>query len=267
MNQVAIAVALTVGLAGASTPAFAQSSAQANRQQPSASAGTQELYHVHFAKAAPGKLREMIDGYLSAPADPNASAPPLVLRHVEGDDWDLLVLTPLGKEDKLTAAVPSAADQQFIQRMRPLRALHSDTFAIGPAWTEARTELNVSTSNSAVVPTSGSSAAADKPVYIVTTYRALPGHRDQLEEVLRKMAALNPGSRVTLQHMEGSPWDLVSVDRFNSWTAFADNEANPDMQKLRAQGFTSADGPSLALREHMAEHHDTIAVKVDGGSK
>lgn len=266
MKHVLIAcAALVAALLTLPAPVHAQTSPSSNAPKATATAGAQEVYEAHFSKAAPGKLRELIDGYLNAPQDPSASAPPLILRHVEGDDWDLLVLTPYGKEDKFTAAMPSASEMQWIQRMRPLRAMHTDTLVVGPAWSETRTALAVQKSDVETAATSGTSG--DKSVYIVTTYRALPGHRDQLEQVLAKLTALNPGRRITMQHMEGSAWDFLTVDRYPSWSALAEDETTPDMQALRAQGFTGADGPSLALREHLAEHHDTIAVAVERAPK
>ncbi len=136
MRQVTIAcVAFVAGLTGvAANAAPRQSSTQPRDQQATATSEAQEIYEAHFVKAAPGKLPELMDAYVNAPADPTASAPPLILRHVEGDDWDLLVLTAMGKEDKLTTAAPSAADMQFIQRTRPLRSMHTDTLTVGPAW-------------------------------------------------------------------------------------------------------------------------------------
>ncbi len=263
MRQVTIAcVALVAGLAIAPANALAQqSSNEARSQQATATSDAQEIYQAHFVKAAPGKLPELIDAYVNAPADPGASAPPLILRHVEGDDWDLLVLTPLGKEDKFTAAAPSAAEMQFIQRTRPLRAMHNDTITVGPAWPVTRTALNAQKSGVEVAGTSG--GASSNPVYVVTTLRALPGHRDQLEQVLRRMSALNPGRNIMLQHLEGSAWDFLTVTRYDSWAAFADEEATPDTQRLRDQSFRSPNGPSLELREHLAEHHDTLAVKAE----
>ncbi len=266
MRHLQIACALVVAaLAGSPIPAAAQAAKQANPPKAMATTGVQELYEAHFVKAAPGKMREMIDAYVNAPADPSASAPPLVLRHVEGDDWDLLVLTPYGKEDKMTLAPMSAAEQQWIARTRPLRATHTDTIVVGPAWSETRTALAAQKSDVETAGTAGTSG--DRNVYIVTTYRALPGHRDQLEQVLTKLAALRPGRTVTMQHMEGAAWDFVSVTRYASWSDFASDEMTPDMQALRAQGFTGPEGPSLALREHMAEHHDTIAVPVERAPK
>lgn len=265
MKHVTIASAALLA-ALATVPATARTSgSQPRNQQATAVTDAQEVYHVHFVKAAPGKLPEMIDAYVNAPADPNASAPPLILRHVEGDDWDLLVLTPMGKEDKVTAGAPSTADMQFIQRTRPLRAMHTDTITVGPAWATTRAAL--ATPNPGVQATGTSGGAPTSAVYVVTTMRAQPGHRDQLEQVLRRIAALDPGRTVTLQHLEGAAWDFATVTRYDSWAAFAENEATPDAQRLRAQSFRSADGPSLELREHLAEHHDTLAVRVDAAPK
>ncbi len=265
MKHVTIgSAALLVALAGIPATTAAQQSSNERGQQATSTTGAQEIYHAHFVKAAPGKLPELIDAYRNLPSDMTSSAPPLILRHVEGDDWDLLVLTPLGKEDKITAAGPSRADEQFFQRLRPLSAMHTDTITRGPAWSVASAALMIQKPGVEVAGTSGSTAT---PVYIVSTFRALPGHREQLEQVLRRLAAVQPGHDVTLQHMEGSAWDFLMVSRYDSWAALAQDESTPDMQSLRAQSFRSADGPSLELREHLAEHHDTLAVRVDGANK
>jgi hypothetical protein len=205
-----------------------------------------ELYHVHFVKAAPGKLVEMVEAYVNAPRDPQSPAPPVILRHRQGDDWHLMVLRPLGAEATLRAAVPPSSElQQFVTRTRPLRGQHNDTFAIGPAWAEAQKMLG-----EGAEPSSGA-----RPVYIVTVYRSLPDHRDQLEGVLRKQAAEDAGRTLTLQHLEGAPWEFISITRYDSWAALGESE-----QKQSGQGTISAGG--LAMQEHLAEHHDTVAERV-----
>lgn len=215
-------------------------------QTPTAPAGGAELYHVHFVKAAPGKLVELIDAYVNAPADPQSSAPPVILRHREGDDWNLLVLEPLGAQVTLRAVPPSADLQQFLTRTRGLRAQHNDTFTIGPAWAEARKLV--------LGDERAESSGGTGGVYVVSVFRSLPGHRDQLEGVLRKLAAEEPGRTLTLQHLEGASWEYLMISRYDSWTAFGESE-----QKLGGQ----APGPAaLALGEHLAEHHDTVAERV-----
>jgi hypothetical protein len=249
MTRFALAYLLMGTVAGAAaapapqTPPAPATPATLATQTPAG--GAAELYHVHFVKAAPGKLVELIDGYVNAPADPEAPAPPVILRHREGDDWNLLVLQPLGKEATLRAVPPSAELQQFLTRTRGLRAMHSDTFAIGPPWTEAR---------KLVLGDERAEASASGGIYVVSVFRALPGHRDQLQDVLRKMAAEDAGRTVVLQHLEGAPWEFVMITRYESWAAFGESE-----QKLGGQ----APGPTtLAMGEHLAEHHDTVAERI-----
>ena len=64
-------------------------------QQP-AQAPARELYRIHFFKAAPGKLPDLIDAYKNAPVPDAATPRPMAFRHQSGDDWDLMVIYPLG---------------------------------------------------------------------------------------------------------------------------------------------------------------------------
>jgi len=252
--------------------------AQSQTAYPQTSASTaqsalqaDELYHVHFVKAAPGKINEMAQGYLAAPAGEENAPAPIVLRHIQGDDWDLAVLTPLGKDETLSAAPMSAEQQQWSNRMRGLRAQHSDTFTLGPPWAEVQRKLLGQTAPAAASAGTGSTGTAgtsgqatDKGIYTLTVYRSLPGHRDQLAAVLSKIAALDADTTVALQHMEGAPWEFVMIQRHDSWSALGED---PPMDRLKSQGFNSADALSLELRLHLAEHRDTIARRVTGPSQ
>jgi hypothetical protein len=236
-------VTCAAGPSAAQTPAAAAAPAA---QTPAQAGGGAELYHVHFVKAAPAKLVELIDAYASAPQDPQSSGPPVILRHREGDDWNLLVIRPIGPEITIRAVPPSAELQQFLTRTRGLRAQHNDTFAIGPPWPEARKLM--------LGDERAESSGGAGGVYVVSVMRSLPGHRDQLEGVLKKIAAEDAGRTLTLQHLEGASWEYVTITRYDSWTAFGESE-----QKLGGQ----APGPtSLAMGEHLAEHHDTVAERV-----
>jgi hypothetical protein len=240
------AVTCTAGSSAAQTPTAPATPAAPAAQAQAQAGGAAELYHVHFVKAAPGKLVELIDAYVAAPPDPQSSAPPVILRHREGDDWNLLVLQAIGPEVTLRAVPPSAELQQFLTRTRGLRAQHNDTFAIGPPWPEARKLI---LGDERAEPSSGTGG-----VYVVSVFRSLPGHRDQLEGVLKKLAAEDPGRTLTLQHLEGAAWEYVMIVRYDSWTAFGESE-----QKLGGQTPAPT---SLAMGEHLAEHHDTVAERV-----
>lgn len=224
------------------TISVAQQPAQPQTQQP---APALELYHIHISKAAPGKLTELIDAYKKAPA-PAADEPqvtPIMLRHRDGDEWDLITITPLGKQTTLTANAPSQAIQDYYQRVRTLTDWHNDTFVVGPSWAVVQKALVV---------------AKGEPVYVVTDYRALPGHREQLRAVLDRNAQDTPGRNVLFAHVEGASWNFLNITRYDSW---ADMGAPPP----QPPAGTAPQEQGLAIRDHMAVHHDTIAIFVSGG--
>ena len=59
--------------------------------------------------------------------------------------------------------------------VRDLNAWHGDTFVNGPAWPEFSKAMGIE--EEAAAKTAGS-------VYVVSVYRAAPGHRDQLQKAL-----------------------------------------------------------------------------------
>ena len=218
----------------------------AQQPAPQQQAPALELYHIHFSKAAPGKLPQLIDAYQKGPA-PEASQPqvtPIIMRHREGGEWDVVVITPLGKQITLTASAPSQAIQEFSTRLQPLSDWHGDTFVTGPAWAVVQ---------KALVP-----AKDAKPVYVVSDYRSLAGHRAQLRQILDRNEQDTPGRSVLFAHVEGAPWNFLTVTGYDSWNAI---DAPPPQP---AAGPARQDA-GLDLREHMAVHHDTIAVYVSGG--
>jgi hypothetical protein len=209
-------------------------------QQPQAT----EIYHVHMVKAAPGKLAQLINEYKNAPG-PSPDEPqvsPIILRHREGSEWDLIVITPLGKKTTISAEPVPQAVQAYYQRIQPLTDWHADTFTTGPSWATVR---------KALLPEKG----AQQSVYVVSDYRAMAGHRSQLQKVIEGDGP--DGNAVLFTHAEGAPWNFLTVTRYDSW---ADVDATPPP----AQGAQPQD-PGLAIREHLAVHHDTICTYISGG--
>ena len=220
--------------------------AQQPTQQSQPQAPALELYHIHISKAAPGKLPQLIEAYQNGPA-PEAGQPqvtPIILRHREGGEWDLITITPLGKQITLTASAPPQAVQDYFTRLGPLSDWHGDTFVIGPSWAVVQ---------KALVP-----AKDAQLVYVVSDYRSLAGHRTQLRQILDRNAQDTPGRSVLFAHVEGAPWNFLTVTSYDSWNAIGAPPPQP------ASG-TSRPEPGLELREHMAVHHDTITSYVSGG--
>ena len=209
----------------------------------SAAASPAEIYHVHFAKAAPGKTAQLADNMKK----PNPEAPMpghvLILRHQQGEGWDYAAIQHLGSKVTVDAARPAPSPEE-----RSLGDWHNDTYAVGPSWAEFAKEMGLDESGKA--KSAGS-------VYVVSTFRALPGQREALEKFLSEAdpAGVSTGS-VLLQHLEGSSWNLVRIERFNSWEDFAKSES------AGAADAAKSDGGWHKMRTLIAEHADTVAVRI-----
>jgi hypothetical protein len=203
-----------------------------------------DVYHVLFAKSALGKAVE--EGDFLKKQGSNAPMPGhhLVLRHQDGEDWDYAVIEHLG-----TKATVEAAGTSIPPAMRDLSAWHNDTFVNGPAWPEFARAMGIDEQSAA--KTAGS-------VYVVSVYRAAPGHRDELEKTLAQPPAAGdvPTGNVLMQHLEGGPWQFLSVVRYNSWQDFATSEKNGIADTLKSGGAW------LQLREHSTYHNDTLTDRI-----
>jgi hypothetical protein len=196
-----------------------------------------DVYHVHFTAAVPGKAAQL-GQYLKTSSPAGHS---LVLRHQDGAEWDYVVIEHIGSKATVEAAgspPPASA--------RDLSAWHSDTYVNGPAWADFVKAMGLGDNAS---KTGGS-------VYAVSTYRAAPGHRDQLEKTLSASPADGVAGAVLLQHLEGAPWNFLSISRYSSWQDFGSSEAKSVEQTAKGSGGW------YDLREHVTTHNDTISNRI-----
>jgi hypothetical protein len=221
---------------------FLVACAAAQNDAPKVAART-DLYHVHFAKASLGKAAEEAN-YLKTP-DPNSPMPNhmIVLRHQDGDDWDYVVIEHLGTSSTLKAnpAPPPPG-------ARELNAWHTDTFVNGPSWPDFVKAMGLGDEAS---KTAGA-------VYVVSVYRAAPGHRDELEKQLSEPPGGGEGVAgiVLLQHLEGAAWHFLGITRYNSWQDFATGEGASVAMTNKGQGGWAR------LRDVSSYHTDTIADRI-----
>jgi hypothetical protein len=224
--------------------------APAFSQEPPA-VGSREIYRIHFFKAAPAKLPDLMDAYLSLPAPPNGRGP-MVFRHQSGDDWDLLVIYPQGAEAHIDASPPfTEAQRKLRERVMGDYIWHTDTYASGPPLADVGKAL--------AVPKD-----AKGGLYLVEDYTALNGRARQLDDVLtRDIASARAGGAVRFDHVQGAPWDFLVMFRYASWQEYAAAETDPRADEAaRKQGFRDSSEVGLVLREHMAAHHDTFASRI-----
>src|SRR5438128_12279819 len=95
-------------------------------------------------------------------------------------------------------------------------------------------------------------------VYVVSVYRAAPGHRELLEKFLSEVPGANDTSagNVLMQHLEGGPWTFLTIARYNSWEDFATGEKTSVAQTAKK------DSGWLRLRDHIAFHNDTLTHRI-----
>ena len=76
---------------------------EAPASYPAAAART-DLYAVYFVKAAPGKSAELLKSITTPGTDTPMPMHSLVLKHVDGDDWDFVSIEHLGPKVTVDAA-------------------------------------------------------------------------------------------------------------------------------------------------------------------
>jgi hypothetical protein len=202
-----------------------------------------DVYHIFIVKAAPGKAKELAD-FLKEPDPKTPDRKGILLRHQDGDEWDYIAIEHMGTKatvDNGGTAMPPAK--------RNLMESHNDTYVSGPSWADFAKAMGID----------GDAAKTSGAVYAVSDYRAVVGHRDQLEKMLSEPPnpAIDTSSgQVLLQHLEGASWNFLSIIRYGSWEKFAANETNSVAQTNKGQGGW------FDLREHVACHHDTLSDRI-----
>jgi len=226
--------------ASTSTTSTATTTTSAAPAAPASSART-DVYHVHFTHAAPGKAAALGD-FMKQP-DPNAPMPghAIVLRHQDGDSWDYMAIEHMGTKATLDAARPAPASAAA----RDASDWHTDTYVSGPAWADFAKAMGIN------------EGAGKSAVYIASVYRAIPGHREQLDGVLKTQSPGDPvAGTVVLQHLEGAAWTFVAVARYATWEDFVKSETNAAAELAKGTGGWAA------LRDHSSYHTDTLADRI-----
>jgi hypothetical protein len=198
------------------------------------------VYHVHFTHAAPGKANALADS-LKQP-DPTSPMPghSIVLRHQDGDSWDYVAIEHMGTKATVEAARPTPPPA-----MRDVSDWHTDTYCNGPAWADFAKAMGIN------------EGAGKSAVYIVSVYRAIPGHREQLEALLSTQPAGDPAAgNVVLQHLEGAAWTFMAVARYATWEDFVKSETNAAADQAKGAGDWAK------LRDHSSYHTDTLADRI-----
>lgn len=223
-----------------------------------------ELYRFVLIQAAPGKLLELIDLYrkrlpvIAAGGD----EAPYIVRHSQGDRWDLCVIYPSGSftsyysADRLrrrdaAAAASGVTAEQFAKQFYDLVSWHEDVYVEGPPLPVFRDYVK------------------DLGLLHLEMFQALAGKRDVLIAERKMETAFNRArsrpEALLFTHEQGAAWDVITLDGFRNWRHYAESETiPPEMSEAAATkaGFANVDAIGPYLRSLIALHHDTLGTVV-----
>jgi hypothetical protein len=223
------------------------------------------LYRTLMLRAAPGQLLEVIELFKDrSPAYEAAGGhSPLMMRHSQGDQWDLLLLYPMGNfadyfstervaRRENAAAESGMSEAEFERTLAGLVSWREDLFVLGPPLQEVQR------------------AFAENAYYHVEMFIALPGRRDALLEERRMENAYLKGIdrplNLIFTRVAGAAWDLYTIGFYSDvkhWAAVADVPSEDREASARDAGFEGADRIGTYMRTLIQLHHDTLATAVN----
>lgn len=206
-----------------------------------------ETYRALFVRAAPGRLMELVELVKARRDSAPADARPVVLRHSQGDQWDLVLLQPVGSLGKYFGTDRASADPLWDR----LVSWQEELFTSGPPAAAFR------------------SAAGRAGFFHLEIFLALAGERDSLR-IEREMenaflTAIGRPDNFIFIRQAGASWDLFTVGFYRNLQHYAEPSGRTPEQEqsaARAAGFVSRESIGPYLRRFLNVHHDTIGLVV-----
>lgn len=222
------------------------------------------LYKTTFVRAAPGKLPDLIALYkdLISAAGPAGDERPLWWRHTNGDQWDLMIFTPMGSyveyysakriaKRRQAAAAAALSEEDFRKKLSICSSWREDLFVTGPPVETVR-------------------KAFDGAAYFhVEIFVALPGKH---EELLRErgmenayQAGIGRPEPLIFVKDQGAAWDMFTLGCYKdlkAWAGSADVSREAKDAAAKSAGFKNADEIGPYLRTLIEMHRDTMGVDI-----
>lgn len=228
------------------------------------SSGPAYLYKTTFVRAAPGKLLDLIALYKSRRPveDASGDTPAFWWRHTQGDQWDLMLLFPMGsyteyyskaklaRREKAAAASGSPSGE-FAQKLNACISWREDVFVMGPPLEAVK------------------KAFEGTAYYHIEIFISLPGKQEELfreREMENKYAVGNgrPENMIFVRD-QGAVWDMFSLGCYRDLQHWAESSPLPKDKRdavARQAGFADADTIGPYMRTLIDMHRDTMGVAI-----
>jgi len=220
------------------------------------------LYRVTMLRAAPGHFVDLMAALReSFELDEEAGdRPPFWMRHSQGDQWDFMLIYPMGdfssyyqadRAGQRGAAWESSHGRTLTARLAERTSYREEWFARSVAIAEMVRRFD------------------GMEFFHVEMFAGLPGKREELFEqrgMENRYYEHLGGRQQNLLFMReaGSNWDVMTIGFYDNLQAFAaagaQHSAEQQEEAARAAGFDGVGAISPYLRSLLDHHHDTLAV-------
>lgn len=202
------------------------------------------LYRTTLLRAAPGRLLDLITA-LKAQGAGSATSRPLLLRHAQGDHWDLMVLQKVAGY-----AQAFKDDRPAPVGVLELIAWQEDEFVRGPDLDALPGFRNAN-------------------LYHAEMFHALSSKRAELlkerEMENTYLGALGRPQNAIFARELGASWDSFTLGAYQSWKHYAERDDIPKEAAARAAkaaGFADVDQIGSYLRSLLLDHHDSLLTPI-----
>ena len=222
------------------------------------------LYRVTLLRAAPGRVLDLIELLKEERdllADINEPAP-FWMRHTQGDQWDLMILYPMGSfHEYYEPGRTERRNENGVWKGLSYEQLQFEADLL----TSFREELFVRGPEPEVLD----EAFGNNNFYHAEMFVALPGKRARLLEERRMenrfLRNLDRPENLIFVREAGGPWDSFTLGFYEDLMHYAessDRRASDEEQAAREAGFEGADRIGSYLRSLILYHHDTLCVAI-----
>ena len=222
------------------------------------------LYKATFVRAAPDKLLELIELYKNRMKVLDAAGDhrPFWWRHTQGDQWDLMLLYPMGSysgyyspkqidKRERAAAASGMSREEFQRALNVCKSWQEDVLVMGPPLTKVQ------------------NAFADTGYYHIEIFVSLPGKQEELYKEREMENAYQMGigrpENLIFTRDQGAAWDLFTLGCYRDlthWAGSADIPGDVKEEAARRAGFQSAGAIGPYMRTLIVMHRDTMGVAI-----
>jgi len=222
------------------------------------------LYKTTFVRAAPGRLLGLIAlykermGVIEAAAD----ARPFWWRHTQGDQWDLMLLTPMGSyadyyakariaKRRKAANASGLPEEAFARKLDACSSWKEDVYVMGPPLEFVER------------------AFEGTAYYHIEIMVSLPGKQEELfkereMENVYGVAGGRPYNMIFVRE-SGASWDIFTLGCYRDlqhWAAPSRLTKDEREEAAKKAGFESLEAIGPYMRTLIDFHRDTMGVAI-----